>query len=319
MRLKFLCAAALLAAAVQTASAQGWPTKPIRVVIPFGAGSVTDVVPRTILDAVAIELGQPIIVENRPGGGTTIGTNMVAKADPDGYTLLATSSAHTISHVVFASLPYDTEKDFVGVAPLTVSHGVMITSPAKSYKTAGELIAAAKARPGTFNFASPGVGTAAHLGAERFRMAAGFEAVHIPFKGGAEALTEVMSGRVDYYFCPLGTSLPLIAEGKVRALAAGSATRLAALPDVPSVLEVQANSDYTPWLGLFGPARLPKHVVDKINQATQKVLRTAAMKEKLAKMGAEPMLMGSPEFTAFVSREIASGGALARAVGLKSN
>jgi tripartite-type tricarboxylate transporter receptor subunit TctC len=319
MWLKQLCALAVLALGLQSASAEAWPTKPVRVIIPFAAGSATDIIPRTILDGVAAELGQPIVVENRGGGGGTIGAAVVAKSDPDGYTLLATSSAHTISHAVFPNLPYDTERDFTAVAPMGISPNVLIISPAKGIRTAQELVAAAKAKPGSFNFASAGVGTATHLSAERFRIAAGYEATHIPFKGGAEALTEVIAGRIEYYFCPLGTALPFIREGKVLALVVSTPTRVPALPDVPSALELFPNSDYPFWIGLFGPARMPADVVDRLNQATQKVLRSDAMKEKLAKLGVDPMFMSPAEFAGFVRKEIASGGALAKAVGLKPN
>ena len=320
MWLKQLCAAAVFAAGLQGASAaDAWPTKPIRVIIPFAAGSATDIIPRTVLDGVATELGQPMVVENRGGGGTIIGANAVAKADPDGYTLLATSSAHTISHAVFPNMPYDTARDFIAIAPFAVGPNVLIISPEKGIKTARELVAAAKAKPGSFNFASAGVGTATHLSAERFRIAAGYDATHIPFKGGAEALTEVISGRIEYYFCPLGTALPFIKEGKVLALVVSTPTRVAALADVPSALELYPDSDYPFWIGLFGPAGLPPDIVAKLNQASQKVLRSEAMKERVAKLGVDPMFMSSAEFTAFVNKEIATGGALAKAVGLKPN
>jgi tripartite-type tricarboxylate transporter receptor subunit TctC len=319
MWLKHICAAAMLMAGVHAASAQAWPSKPIRVVIPFAAGSATDIIPRTILDSVAPQLGQPMVIENRGGGGTIIGANVVAKADPDGYTLLATSSAHTISHAVFPNMPYDTARDFVAIAPLAIGPNVLIISPSKGLRTAQEFVAAAKAKPGSFNFASAGVGTATHLSAERFRIAAGYEAVHIPFKGGAEALSEVISGRVEYYFCPLGTALPFIKEGKVLALVVSTPTRVSALPDVPSALELYADSDYPFWLGLLGPARLPRDIVEKINQTTMKVLRTDAMKDKLERLGVDPMFMSSAEFSAFVDKDIVAGGALARAVGLKAN
>jgi len=331
MWFRHICAAALIAAGVHALSAQAsaqtspqtsthsWPTKPIRVIIPFAAGSATDIIPRTVLDAVSAELGQPIVIENRAGGGTTIGANTVAKADADGYTLLATSSAHTISHAVFPNMPYDTERDFVDIAPMAIGPNVLIISPSKGIKTAQELVAAAKAKPGTFNFASAGVGTATHLSAERFRIAAGYEAVHVPFKGGAEALTEVISGRVEYYFCPLGTATPFIKEGKVLALVQSTPTRAAGLPDVPSALELYPNSDYPFWIALFGPAKLPHEIVDKLNATIQKVLRTDAMKAKLAQLGVEPMYMTSAEFTPYVNKEIVSAGGLAKAVGLKAN
>ena len=192
------------------ALAQTWPSKPIRAIIPFAAGSATDVVPRVVFEPLSAQLGQVIVVENRGGAGTTIGAALVAKAEADGYTLLATSSAHTLVPTVYPSAPYDTAADFAAVVSLGSGPNVLVVSSAKDFKTAQDLVAAAKARPGSFNFASAGVGSATHLSAERFRMAAGFDAVHIPFRGGAEAITEVLAGRAEFYFCPLGTALPQV-------------------------------------------------------------------------------------------------------------
>ena len=244
------------------ALAQTWPSKPIRAIIPFAAGSATDVTPRVVFEPLSAQLGQPIVVENRGGAGTTIGAAIVAKAEADGYTLLATSSAHTLVPTVYPSAPYDTAADFAAVVSLGSSPNVLVVSPAKDFKTAQDLVTAAKARPGSFNFASAGVGSATHLSAERFRMAAGFEAVHIPFRGGAEAITEVLAGRADFYFCPLGTALPQVREGKLLALAVSSPKRAALLPDVPSVVELFPNSDYAFWIGVFMPAKTPRDIVD---------------------------------------------------------
>src|SRR5262249_3057735 len=212
--------------------------QPIRAIVAFAAGRATDGLPRLAFEPLSAQLGQPIVVENRGGAGTTIGAAMVAKAEPDGYTLLATSSAHTLVPTVYPNASYDTAADFAAVVSLGSSPNVLVVSPSKRFKTAHDLVAAAKARPGSFNFASAGVGSATHLSAERFRMAAGFDAVHVPFRGGAEALTEVLSGRAEFYFCPLGTALPQVREGKLMALAVSSPKRAALLPDVPSVLEL---------------------------------------------------------------------------------
>src|SRR5262249_4027581 len=190
------------------AVARTGPGRPIRAIVAFAAGSATDVIPRVVFEPLSVQLGQPIVVENRGGAGTTIAGAMVAKAEPDGYTLLATSSAHTLVPTVYPNASYDTAADFAAAVSLGTSPNVLVVSPSKGFKTARDLVAAAKASPGSFNFASAGVGTATHLSAERFRMAAGFDAVHIPFRGGAEALSEVLSGRAEFYFCPLGTALP---------------------------------------------------------------------------------------------------------------
>ena len=213
------------------AAAQSWPNKPIRAIIPFGAGSATDVVPRIVLEQLSAQLGQPIVVENRGGAGGTIGSAMVAKADPDGYTILVNSSAHTITPSIYPNLSYDVIRDFATVAAIGNVPNVLIIAPSKGIKTVQEFVAAAKAKPGSFNFGSVGIGSAVHLSAERFRLSAGYEAVHIPFKGGAEALTEVIAGRVDYYFCPIATALPHIRDGRLLGLAVSSPTRASTMPD----------------------------------------------------------------------------------------
>ena len=199
MKLKPLATLLIFLAVPHTAWADEWPDRPIRVVIPFGAGSATDVIPRIVFDRMSAQLGQPIIVENRGGAGGTIGAGMVAKAKPDGYTLLTNSSAHTIASSIYANLNYHPANDFAAIGSMGNVPNVLIISPSKGIKTLRDFVAKAKAKPGSFNFASVGVGSAVHLSAERFRVSAGYEAVHIPFKGGSEALTEVIAGRVDYY------------------------------------------------------------------------------------------------------------------------
>src|SRR5262249_16192565 len=191
---------AFLALGSSAAFAQNFPSKPIRVIVPFAAGSFTDVLPRVVFEQTALQVKRPIIVENRGGAGGTIGTSAVAKAEPDGYTLLATSSAHTITPAIYPNLSYDTARDLSGVASLGLSPLVMITTPSRGFKTVQDFVAQAKAKPGTINFASAGVGSATHLGAERFIASAGFQATHIPYKGGPEALTDIIGGRADFYF-----------------------------------------------------------------------------------------------------------------------
>ena len=301
------------------ALAQTWPSKPIRAIIPFAAGSATDVIPRVVFEPLSAQLGQPIVVENRGGAGTTIGAALVAKAEADGYTLLATSSAHTLVPTVYPSAPYDTAADFAAVVSLGSGPNVLVVSPAKDFKTAQDLVAAAKARPGSFNFASAGVGSATHLSAERFRMAAGFDAVHIPFRGGAEAITEVLAGRAEFYFCPLGTALPQVREGKLLALAVSSPKRAALLPDVPSVVELFPNSDYAFWIGVFMPAKTPRDIVDRFHREAVKTMQLPNVKERLETLGMDPMPLTPAQFDAHVRSEIASTGLLAKAAGLSSN
>jgi tripartite-type tricarboxylate transporter receptor subunit TctC len=288
-----------------SAWAEVWPERPLRVVIPFGAGSATDVVPRIVFERMGAQLGQPIVVENRGGAGGTIGTAMVAKAKPDGYTLLTNSSAHTIAPSIYGNLNYHPANDFAAVGPMGNVPNVLIISPSKGIKTLREFVAKAKAKPGSFNFASVGVGSAVHLSAERFRVSAGYEAVHIPFKGGPEALTEVIAGRVDYYFCPIATALPHIKDGRLVPLAVSSPKRAASLPDVPTTLEAGfPDSDYTFWIGSFAPAGTAPAIVQRLHREMQAAIKTPSVAEKLATLGVEAMPLTPAEFGGLVAKEV---------------
>jgi tripartite-type tricarboxylate transporter receptor subunit TctC len=320
MRRGLILGLMLLLAASAGAWAETYPAKTIRVIIPFGAGSATDVIPRIVFDQLSRQLGQAIVVENRGGAGGTIGSTVVAKADPDGYTLLVNSSAHTITPAIYSNLPYDVASDFVAIGAIGSVPNVLITAPSKGLKTLKSFVDAAKAKPGSFNFASVGVGSAVHLSAERFRIAASYEAVHIPFKGGAEALTEVIAGRVDYYFCPIATALPHIRDGKLLALAVSSPQRASALPEVPTTLEAGfPDSDYTFWIGMFAPSKTPKEIVERLNTEMAKAVADPAVREKLATLGVEAMPMSPAQFDAHVKGEIARYATFAKAAGLKPN
>ena len=306
--------------AASAADADSYPSKPIRAIIPAGAGSGVDVIPRIVFEELSARLGQPIIVENRGGAGGIIGTTAVAKAEPDGYTILANSTAHSITPAIYSNLNYDAMTDFVPVGAIGSLPNVLIIAPSKGIKTLAEFVVAAKAKPGSFNFASLGLGSAVHMSAERFRIAAGYEAVHVPFKGGAEALTEVIAGRVDYYFCPIATALPHIKEGGLLGLAVSSPTRSALLPDVPTTLESgYPDSDFTFWVGVFAPAKTPKDIVDKLNREIAAAVASPRVREKLAALGVEPMTMSQPEFAAYVKSELARYSAFAKATGLKAD
>src|SRR5262245_48612172 len=209
-----LCALALAFAGIDGACAQGWPSKPIRAIVPYTAGGAIDIVSRAVAQQLSAQLGQPIVIESRPGAGGVIGTAAVAKSDPDGHTILLTASSHTISPWAYGNLPYDTLGDLAGVTPLANLPNVLVVAPAASIRSVQALVAAARAKAGALTYASGGTGSATHLNAERFRLSAGFEGVHVPFKGGPEALTEVMSGRVDFVFSPILPSLPFIRGGK---------------------------------------------------------------------------------------------------------
>jgi tripartite-type tricarboxylate transporter receptor subunit TctC len=318
MRRRALFGVAVLLMSTQLAAAQAWPVKPVRVVVPVTAGSALDVIARTISDQLSAELGQPVVVENRTGAAGSIGAASVAKADPDGYTILIHSSAHVIAPSTFPNLPFDPARDFSGVTPLVYVPLVLVVAPSK-YQSIGALVAAAKANSGTINYATVGAGGASHLTAERFRLSAGFEAQPIPFRGSPEAITEVMAGRVDFFFSPTMSALPLLPDGQLKALAVSSSKRAAALPDVPTIAEAGfVDADYNFWLGMFVPSGTPRDVVDRLNQETRKVLRMPDVQEKLATLGAEPMAMPPAEFDAFIRREIATNAALVKAAGIKA-
>lgn len=318
MRWGGILAAAVLLLASANARADNWPTKPIHVIIPFGAGSATDVIPRIVLDKLSAQLGQPIVVENRGGAGGTLGAAMVAKAEADGYTLLTTSSAHTIGPALYPNLSYDVGRDFTAVGVMGSVPNVLIVAPSMGVKTVQDFVALAKKKPGSVSFASLGVGSAVHMSAERFRISAGYEAVHVPFKGGADALTEVMAGRVDYYFCPIATALPFIQDGKLLALAVSSPTRAAALPNVPTTLEAGfPNSDYTFWIGMFAPAKTPKDIVAKLNAEIAKVVATPEVKDKLTALGVVTEVKSPSQFDAQVKAELGTYAAFAKTAGMK--
>jgi tripartite-type tricarboxylate transporter receptor subunit TctC len=319
-RLNSLLLAAVVVAGSVPAAAQTWPTRPIRAIIPFSAGSTTDIIPRIVFDQLSIDLGQTIVIENRGGAGGTLGAGAVAKSDPDGYTILANSSAHAISPSIIPNMPYDTAHDFAAVIPFGISPNVLVVSPSRGVKTAQEFVAALKAKAGAANFSSAGVGTATHLSAERFRFSAGFEATHVPFRGGPEALTEVMGGRIDFYFGPVGTVLSSVREGKVLALAVNGPKRSSALPDVPTLQEAGFNdADFLVWYGMFVPAKTPREIVDKLHAATVKALQESKVQEKLATIGVDPMIMSSKDFDALVAKDISVNASLVKAAGIKPN
>ena len=316
-------AALVLAAFLATSAgtfAQTWPLKPLRVVVPFTAGSATDITARVVTERLAAQLGQTFVVENRPGAGGTIGIGVVARGEPDGYTILVHSSSFTVTPATYPDQPYDTVRDFAGITPLGNLPNVLVIAPSKGLRSVKDLVAAAKARPGSMNYASAGAGSATQLNAERFRLGAGFEATHIPFKGTPEALTEILTGRVDYYFCPVISVLQFIMEGKLLALAAGSTRRSSALPDVPTTLESGIpNSDYNFWVGMMVPAKTSRAIVDRLSQHTLQALKAPDLRERMAKIGAEPMLMTPREFDAHIKSEIAINAALVKAAGIKVN
>jgi tripartite-type tricarboxylate transporter receptor subunit TctC len=300
--------------------AKDWPAKPIRAIVPFTPGSQTDIVARALFEQLAANLGQPIVAENRTGAGGTIAAAVVAKSEPDGYTVLAHSSALTIAPSLHPNISYDTARDLAPVIPIGNSPNVLVVASSRGIKTVHDLVAAAKAKPGSFNFSSAGIGTATHLSAERFRANAGLDAVHVPFKGGPEAINEVIAGRVDFFFGPVGIVLPHIRGGNLLALAVNSSKRASALPDVPTTLEAGfADSEYPIWWGLFVPAGTQREIVTKLHKETLTTLQMPRMQERLAVLGVEPMEMTTSEFEAYVRQELRVSAALLERIGLKTN
>ena len=300
------------------ASAQQWPARPIRAIIPFTAGSTIDIIGRIVAEPLSAALGQPIIVDNRGGAGGSIGTAVVAKAEPDGYTILIHASAHSAAPAVYPNAPYHAGRDLSAVANFGIVPNVVVISPAKSIKTLKQLVDAAK--KGSMTFASAGVGSATHWAAERLRLSSGLNATHVPFKGGPEALTDVMTGRVDFMCIGLSSGLSLIRQGQLLALAVCTRKRSSALPDVPTTVESgYPDSDYTYWNGMLVPAKTPRAIVDRLYTETQKVLRSPGVIDKFKPQGIEPMPLTPTEFDAMIGKEIETNIALVKAAGLKFN
>lgn len=303
-----------LIAAAAPCAAQDWPSHNITVIVPLGAGSASDILARLVMEQVGRQVGQNVIVENRPGAGGMIGANTVAKAAPDGYTVLV-YGALASSAALHEKLPYDSVNDLIPVASLGQQILVIVSSPAKGYKSLGDLIAAAKAKPGALNYSSAGVGSASHFGAERLRASAGFEALHIPFKGAAEAVTDVVAGRSDFSVQLPSTTLPLLHDGKLVALAVSAHKRTGMFPDVPTTIEagLPDSSVYPFYSGVYLPAKTPQTIVERLAAEIAKALQNADLKARLAQLGVEPMPMSQPEFAQFTKDDIAANIALVKA------
>jgi tripartite-type tricarboxylate transporter receptor subunit TctC len=306
-------------ASAQSDPAQSWPSKPIHAMVPLAPGTGGDVVARLVLNGLSQALGQSIVIENKGGAGGTIGTGQVAKADPDGYTLLFVSASHAIAPSLYPNLPYDPANDFAAVALAGSVPSALVVSPSKGFTDLKDFVAKAKASPNGFTYASAGVGSTTHLTAERMRISAGFKAVHVPFRGGGFQ-PEIMAGRVDFGYSPIATSLPNIKEGRLQAIAVSSPKRASALPDVPTTLEMgYPDSDYVIWFGIFMPVKTPREIVDKANAATRKALEEPGLRDRLAGLDVTPMPLSPKEFDALVRQDIIANAALAKAAGLQPN
>jgi tripartite-type tricarboxylate transporter receptor subunit TctC len=319
INVRALCRAALpaiLIAATASANAQQYPDRPIRVISPYPAGSASDTVTRVVLDQVSQLIGQPMVIELKPGAGGSIGFGSVARSDPDGYTLVTSSSSMATETVLHSKLPYDPVKDFVPVVLLGTSPNILVASVKSGFKTLGDLVAAAKEKPGTLTFASAGIGSSSHMAAERFRLAAKIDVRHVPFKEGG--LVQVMNGNIDFYFIPLAAAASVLHSDKLTILAVSSPKRVPVLPDTPSVVEAgYPDAVFRFWNGISAPAKTPRAVVDKLHDVTQQALKDPALQEKLAKLGVEPAQLSVEEFGKFFKDDLDATVELAKKADIK--
>ncbi len=315
-----LALAAALAAGHLPAAAQAYPAKPIHLVVGYAAGGSTDSVARLLGQKLAEELGQPVVVENKPGAGATIASDYVAKAAPDGYTLFMSTIANTINTTLYKRLSFDFERDFAPVSLVATVPNVLVVNPDVPAKTVKEFIALAKSKPGEINFGSSGSGSSVHLSGELFNMAAGVKLTHVPYKGSAPAAVDLMSGQIQAMFDNLSTALPFIKAGKLRALAVTSAERSPAAPDIPTMAEAGLpECEVLSWFALVAPAKTPKDIVDRLNAATVKALADPAVKQQFAALGADPVSSTPAVLADLIKSETAKWAKVVKASGASVN
>jgi tripartite-type tricarboxylate transporter receptor subunit TctC len=307
-QVKLICAAALaLAAGLCQAQAHptNYPAKPVRIVVPFPAGGAVDLLGRLLAPKLAESLGQPFLVENRSGAAGNLGTEAVARAAPDGYTILLNTNGHAIGPAIYRKLGYDPVNDFIPVSQMVTSNLVLVAYPQLPAASLADFIALARAKPGGLNYGSTGVGNALHLTMELLKLSAGIDVVSIPYQGDAPLNAALMSGQVEVAVVPYSTASPLIRSGKLRALAVASPKRMALQPDVPTVAETLPGFESTTWVGLFVPAKTPREIVDAIHRATVKGLAAADVRERLASISSEPVGSTPEQFKAKVDADVA--------------
>lgn len=303
-----------------SAFAQAWPTKPVRVIVALPPGSGTDITGRAVAASLAAQTGQPFIVENRPGGSGSIAMNLTAKADPDGYTILVMSSSWTVTPSTVPSLPYDTLKDLAGVTMLADIANALAVRADRDVKSVKDLIAAAKANPGKMNAAVIGAGSATHLTTERFRLSAGIDVISVPYKGTPEALTDVLSGRVDYCFCPIGNVMPMVKDGRLRALAVSSKQRASTQPDLPTTEEAGVPNSAQPfWVGMGVPGKTPRDIVAKLHAETVKALNSPEIKARWVSLNQDVRIFTPEAFDALLREEVVSNAKLVKDANIKAN
>jgi len=310
---------ALLLVALLIGPAHAFPDKPVRVIVAFTPGGVTDIIARTLAAKLAELWKQPVVVENRAGAGGSLAAVAVARASADGYTLLVHSSGYAVNAALNPALPYDPQRDLVAVAPLASQAMVLVVNPAAGPKSVPELIAAAKAEPGALAYGSAGIGSGAHFSAEQFRIAAGIEVLHVPYKGGAEAINDTAAGRLAFTFNTITLALPYLRDGRLLALGVTGLQRSDLLPQVPTIAEAALPGfEFTFWNGLWAPAGTPAPLAEQIARDLGRAVSAPDVRERFARLGAEPMVMPPPEFARFVQREIDNAERIARISGIKA-
>jgi tripartite-type tricarboxylate transporter receptor subunit TctC len=299
----------LLAAAgwvtVSTARADTYPSRPVKIIVPFGAGGPTDVFVRALAVELDKALHQSFVIENRPGAGTTIGTDIVAKSTPDGYTLLMASSTQTVNETLYKNKPYQLLRDLIPIAPLEENGLVLVVNPSVPVKNLAELLALARAKPGTLNFGSSGPGSNYHMAAELLKNLTGIDIVHVPYKGSTGMRVDILSGQIQMLFDSIPTMAPYIKAGKVRALGTSGTVRSPILPDVPTIAETVPGFDFSQWVGFMAPKGTPQPIVDQLHNTISGILSRPDIKEAWEKEGATPMVMTQPEFAAFMAAQVA--------------
>ena len=313
--LKFTALALALASGL--AHAQSYPNRPVKIVVPFAAGGPADNYARFMAQRLGEELKQTFVIDNKPGAGSIIGTDLVAKSAADGYTLLMMSNTHTVNESLISTKPFALMKDFVGIAPVNYSNLLLVVHPSVPVKTVGELVALAKSKPGKINYASSGNGTPYHMAGELFKFMAGIDMTHVPYKGSSGARTDIVGGQVDVMFDAETTMASLSRDGKVRALAGTGLARSANLQDLPTVAETVSKFEATIWLGLMAPKGTPADVVNKLNAEVRKIVNNPEVKAAWAKQGAVPMSMTVPEFDQYLNADIAKWANIVKVSGAK--
>lgn len=318
MRAVGMCVLLVAALCFASSAVAEFPSRPVRIVIGFTPGGTPDITARLISTKLSESLGQPFVVDNRPGAGGTIGAKLVADSNPDGHTLLSASSSHVLQPSIYAKMPYDTIRDFAGITRTSSACYMLVTSPSSEVRSARALIDQARAKPGSLNFASAGSGSGTHFAGEMFRSAAGIEVVHVPYKGIPESLNDTIAGRVQFFMSPLSSAIPMVKGGRLRGLGVSCEKRVAAMPDMPTLAEtVLPGFSYGTWSGILAPVKTPKPVITRLHAEITRVLAMPEIAQKMSSLGVEPDPTTPAVFDRLIAEQVKETAKLARAAGIK--